>query len=131
MTPAIKKEKRKKAPNRIRSATAPETMVAAVPANTSWKKNLASSGRAVQEMAEYTPWYASPVAGLLSAPLKNQSPFAPMKPVPSPNIRPQPTSKNAIDVTANTMKFFDRMFAVFLARQRPDSSRAKPRFMNM
>ena len=32
----------------IRSATAPETIVAAVPAKTSWKKNLASSGTPVQ-----------------------------------------------------------------------------------
>ena len=32
----------------IRSATAPETMVAAVPQNTSWKKNLAHSGTPVQ-----------------------------------------------------------------------------------
>ena len=39
-------------PNLIRSATAPETIVAAVPANTSWKKNFASSGIPVQLMAE-------------------------------------------------------------------------------
>jgi hypothetical protein len=38
-------------PNLIRSATAPETMVAAVPANTSWKKNFAQSGVGVQLMA--------------------------------------------------------------------------------
>jgi hypothetical protein len=30
---------------------------------------------------------------------------------------------------ANTMKFFDRMLTVFLARQNPDSTRANPRFM--
>jgi hypothetical protein len=35
----------------ILSATAPETMVAAVPQNTSWKKNLAQSGIPVQLMA--------------------------------------------------------------------------------
>ena len=34
--------------NLIRSATAPDTMVAAVPQNTSWKKNLAHSGTPVQ-----------------------------------------------------------------------------------
>ena len=38
--------------NLIRSATAPETMVAAVPQNTSWKKNLAQSGTPVQFSAE-------------------------------------------------------------------------------
>jgi hypothetical protein len=40
-----------KAKNLIRSATAPETIVAAVPANTSWKKNFAQSGTGVQLMA--------------------------------------------------------------------------------
>ena len=35
----------------MRSATAPETIVAAVPANTSWKKNLAHSGTPVQLIA--------------------------------------------------------------------------------
>ncbi len=32
----------------MRSATAPLTMVAAVPAKTSWKKNFANSGTPVQ-----------------------------------------------------------------------------------
>ena len=41
--------------NLMRSATAPETMVAAVPANTSWKKNFAQIGTPVQLSAEYTP----------------------------------------------------------------------------
>ena len=35
-----------------RSATAPETMVAAVPQNTSWKKNFAHRGTPAQEMPE-------------------------------------------------------------------------------
>ncbi len=38
--------------NFILSATAPETIVAAVPANTSWKKNFAHSGTPVQLIAE-------------------------------------------------------------------------------
>ena len=42
--------------NLIRSATAPDTIVAAVPAKTSWKKNLAQSGTPVQLSAWYTPW---------------------------------------------------------------------------
>ncbi len=33
----------RKAMNLMRSATAPETIVAAVPANTNWKKNFAQS----------------------------------------------------------------------------------------
>ena len=36
----------------ILSATAPETIVAAVPANTSWKKNLASKGTVAHDIAE-------------------------------------------------------------------------------
>ena len=39
----------------MRSATAPETIVAAVPANTSWKKNLAFSGIPVQAIDLYAP----------------------------------------------------------------------------
>ena len=35
----------------MRSATEPETMVAAVPAKTSWKKNFAFSGTPVQAIA--------------------------------------------------------------------------------
>ena len=39
----------------MRSATEPDTMVAAVPANTSWKKNFVQSGMPVQLIAPYTP----------------------------------------------------------------------------
>src|SRR3972149_5777972 len=122
-------EKTMKEPNRTRSATAPETMVAAVPAKTSWKKNFAQSGTPVQLSAEYTPLYASPVAGLPSAPPRNQSPCVPNSGVPSPNMMPKPTARKAIDETANTTKFFARIVTVFLARQKPDSTEAKPRFM--
>jgi hypothetical protein len=97
------KEKRKKAANLIRSATAPETIVAAVPANTSWKKNLAVRGMPVQLSALYTPWYASAVAGLLSAPVRNQMPLVPTSPEPSLNMRPKPVSRKATDETAKTM----------------------------
>jgi hypothetical protein len=45
------KLKRMKAWYLIRSATAPDTIVAAVPAKTSWKKNFAQSGTLVQLMA--------------------------------------------------------------------------------
>ena len=45
------KLKMRKELNLMRSATAPETMVAAVPAKTSWKKNFAQSGTGVQLMA--------------------------------------------------------------------------------
>ena len=42
--------------NLIRSATAPLTMVAAVPANTSWKKNFTLRGTPVQLSELNTPW---------------------------------------------------------------------------
>ena len=44
-------------------------------------------------------------------------------------MMPQPNSQKPIDVTANTMKFLDRMFTQFFARHMPDSTQAKPRFM--
>src|SRR3989338_2136091 len=52
-----------------------------------------------------------------------------MKPLPLPNISPQPSTQNAMVEQANTMKFFDRMFVEFLTRQKPLSTHAKPRFM--
>ena len=52
-----------------------------------------------------------------------------MKPLPSPNIRPQPITQNEIVEAANTMKFLVRMLVAFLARQRPLSTSAKPAFM--
>ncbi len=52
MNMAITNEKRMNAMYLTRSASAPETIVAAVPQNTSWKKNFAHSGTPVQEIAE-------------------------------------------------------------------------------
>jgi len=51
-----KNEKMMKDMYLILSATAPETMVAAVPQNTNWKKNLAHKGIPAQLSALYTPW---------------------------------------------------------------------------
>src|SRR4026207_1773842 len=44
-------------------------------------------------------------------------------------MMPQPISQKPLVVTANTMKFFERMFTQFFARHMPDSTVAKPRFM--
>ena len=41
----------------------------------------------------------------------------------------KPIAQNAIDDSANTMKFLARMLTAFLARHRPVSSVAKPAFM--
>ena len=51
MNATSRKLKTRNAPNLMRSATAPDTIVAAVPANTSWKKNFAQSGTGVQLIA--------------------------------------------------------------------------------
>ena len=90
--------------NLIRSATQPETMVAAVAAKTSWKKNFAYKGTPVQLRDEKTPLYASPVAGLLSTP-DRRNPFVPNIELPSPNMRAKPNIQNARDETATTPKF--------------------------
>src|SRR5262245_2009814 len=44
-------------------------------------------------------------------------------------MTPQPNIQKKNVVTANTMKFFDRIFTAFFARQKPDSTHAKPRFI--
>src|SRR4051812_33043456 len=44
-------------------------------------------------------------------------------------MMPQPSSQKPMEVTANTMKFFDRIFTQFFARHIPDSTVANPRFM--
>ncbi len=55
MTATRMNEKRMKERYLTRSATAPDTIVAAVPANTSWKKNFARRGTVAQLRAAYTP----------------------------------------------------------------------------
>src|SRR5580765_3969373 len=52
-----------------------------------------------------------------------------MNGLPSPNIKPKPKIQNPMVVTANTMKFLERMLTQFFARHIPDSTAAKPRFM--
>jgi hypothetical protein len=65
----------------------------------------------------------------LSAPPTNQMPWVPKMGLPSPNMIPKPITRKAIEETANTMKFLARMVTTFLARQKPDSTLANPRFM--
>ncbi len=79
--------------NLIRSATAPETIVAAVPAKTSWKKNFAAIGTEVQSSAE------KDVEPLMSDGAK---PVRPMSGLPFPNISPKPMSQKANVETAKT-----------------------------
>src|SRR5688572_20012319 len=48
---------------------------------------------------------------------------------PLPNISPQPKNQKPMDETAKTIKFLERILTQFFARQNPDSTQAKPRFM--
>ena len=49
-----------------------------------------------------------------------------MKPLLAPCIRPKPIIQNRKEPTMKSTKFFMRMFAVFLERVKPASTRAKP-----
>src|SRR5205085_10433943 len=69
----------------IRSFTEPDTMVADVPQNTSSNRNFAMSGMPAHPSERKSPWYCSPVAGLLSEPTSNQPPAVPTT-LPSENI---------------------------------------------
>src|SRR3990172_13202161 len=69
------------------------------------------------------------MAGLLSAPVAKKRPLRPKNAVPPPNMSPKPSARNAREETANTTKFLKRMLTQFLARQKPDSTSPKPRFM--
>ena len=53
----------------------------------------------------------------------------PTKGASPPNISPHPSSRKPRDETAKTMKFLDRMLTVFLARAKPASTAANPRFI--
>ena len=118
----------------MRSAMAPETIVAAVAANTSWKKNLASNGTGVQSMGEK---FATSVVEPSSSPATvtmlslRKKPLSPTYSLPTLNIRPKPTAQNARLPNEKSSRFFMQMFTTFLARVRPASSRQKPACMNI
>ena len=96
----------------MRSATAPETMVAAVAANTTWK---------IQKVKSEMPSETSTTA----PPRKNLS--VPIRPAASaPNMMPKPTAQNASEPSEKSIRFFIMMLAAFLARVKPVSSMAKP-----
>lgn len=98
--------------NFVRSAIAPETIVAAVAANTVWKI------RNVQ--------FQSPLPG--STPLRPNI-VVPIQPLLCPNIRPKPTKKKASMPIEKSNRFFIRMLTEFLARVNPVSTMANPACM--
>lgn len=100
------------------SATAPETIVAAVPQNTSWKKNLPQNGTSAVSVSLYADRSVFPKIQRFSVPISGLSP---------PNIRPHPKRRKPSDETAKTIKFLESMFTVFFALANPgfDGSEAQ------
>lgn len=94
----------------MRSAMAPDTMVAAVAANTTWKNHSRLR--------------------LLSPRKKSPSATKPPIEVP-PYASPNPTAQLTRDPTAKSMKFFMMMLPALFARVNPASTRAKPGCMNI
>ena len=99
----------------MRSASAPETIVAAVAANAHWKKKVAASETPSVSVSP-------PSAG------KNESP--PMKPpCEPPKAKPKPTAHQTTPPSEASSTFFIRMLVVFLTRTKPASSMPKPACM--
>ena len=94
----------------MRSAIAPETIVAAVAANANWKIQPDQSSKAQRKK------WPSPKK------LFDDSPF-------TPYATAQPMAQKASAPMETSMMFFIRMFAVFFARTNPASSMAKPACM--
>src|SRR5210317_553033 len=89
---------------------APETMVAAVAQNTTWNIQKARTQG-------------------LPPTLKSdrKKPEAPNQPVDdAPNISPKPMAQKAREPMEKSIRFFIMMLTAFLARVKPDSTRAKP-----
>jgi len=94
----------------VRSAMAPETMVAAVAANTHWKIQNDQFKLEVEKSVE-AKW------------------LSPMISLPPPNMKPNPMRKNARDPRQKSIRFFIMMLHALLARVNPVSTMAKPACM--
>jgi len=96
----------------VRSAMAPDTIVAAVAANIVW--NIIKAMRGID----------NPKCSALPCAAKR---FIPKRPyLLTPNIIPKPTSQNTIVPTAKSIRFFIMIFAALFARVKPLSAIAKP-----
>ena len=95
--------------NFVRSAIAPETIVAAVAQNTKLNTNSA-------HLLKSESWVRTSRFG---------TPISP-KNVSSPSIRPKPRSTNAIVPRQKSIKFFIIMLPAFFALVKPVSTIAKP-----
>ena len=92
---------------------APDTMVAAVAANTTWNiQNASTQGSPSGEKS------------------LRKKPVVPNQPVEvAPNIRPKPIAQKASEPMEKSMRFFIMMLMAFLALVNPDSTMAKPACM--
>ena len=104
-----------------RSATAPETIVAAVAANIAWNSQSVNNVKC--------PLYAAvKLAGFAQSPMpKPAKPRIPLK-VPG-YIRPKPNAAYIVMPMAGTAMFLKATLAEHFARTRPASTHAKPRPM--
>ena len=100
--------------NLVRSAIAPETIVADVAQNTVWKIKNAQKG---------TPSGSIPEPQCASVAIP---PIFPINPLPAPNIRPKPTSQKTGVPIQKSIRFFIIMLPAFLARVKPVSTIANP-----
>ena len=97
--------------NLVRSAIAPDTMVAAVAQNTVWKIRNPSMG--------------SPLSMTLSIMSRLKKCGVPTKP-PTPNINPKPMNQKRMEPNIKSIRFFISTLAVFLVRINPASTKANP-----
>lgn len=93
--------------NLIRSATAPEKMVVAVPQNMVWNRK------------KEIRWKLFPNSGM--------KPVVPIKPLPeSPNMRPNPISQNPMTEKTKSEIFLMATLMLFFGRVSPDSRHMNP-----
>jgi hypothetical protein len=94
---------------------APDTMVAAVAAKTSWKNQYV---------------YCHSPCGVAGEAPERKNPEAPKSPILSaPNMMPNPMTKKAMDPTQKSIMFFIMMLPAFFARVNPVSTIANPACM--
>ncbi len=104
--------------NLVRSAMAPDTIVAAVAAKATWKMKNVGRLRLPQVPSGH------------SAGFRNQ-PLVPMKSLPEPKAKAKPTAPNTSTPTTKSIRFFIMMLATLLARVSPASTSANPACMKI
>src|SRR6188768_3978537 len=91
----------------MRSATAPETIVVAVPQKAAWKKK-----NAITQLLGFS------MIALGSQPIQ--------PPNDGPNIIPKPSSPKSAQEMQKSMRFLNATLIEFLARTSPDSTQVNP-----